>query len=117
VVLGQRLVRKLCGDCRAPYEPSVEVRQRFGVAPGAPWYRAMGCAKCEGTGYRKRTTILEALPMNESIRAKVLAGADAHAIEALAVSEGMRTMLGHGLERVSAGETTLEEILRVTSLN
>jgi general secretion pathway protein E len=55
--------------------------------------------------------------MSETVRAKVLAGADAHEIESLAVSEGMRTMLRHGVERVCAGETTIEEILRVTSLS
>jgi general secretion pathway protein E len=117
VVLGQRLVRKLCVDCRCAYQPSREVRQRFAVESGAPWYQAVGCPRCEGTGYRKRTTILEALPMSETVRAKVLAGADAHEIESLAVSEGMRTMLRHGVERVCAGETTIEEILRVTSLS
>jgi general secretion pathway protein E len=117
VVIGQRLVRKLCVECRAPYTPAREVLQRFGVEATAPWYRAVGCLACEGTGYRKRTTILEALPMSDAVRSKVLARADAHSIESIAVAEGMRTMLRHGLERVAAGETTLEEILRVTSLS
>jgi general secretion pathway protein E len=116
VVLGQRLVRRLCADCRAPYEPTVEVLERFGLTRGGPWYRAVGCASCEGTGYRKRTTILEALPMSDAVRARILSRSDAHSIETLAVAEGMRTMLRHGLERVAAGETTLEEILRVTSM-
>jgi general secretion pathway protein E len=116
VVIGQRLVRRLCTACRAPYEPSREVRARFGLAEDVTCHRAVGCAVCEGTGYRKRTTILEALPMSEAVRARVLARADAHDIEAVAVGEGMRTMLGHGLQRVVAGETTLEEVLRVTSM-
>jgi general secretion pathway protein E len=116
VVMGQRLVRKLCVNCREPYEPAREVLQRFHVEARAPWHRAVGCATCEGTGYRKRTTILEALPMSEAVRAKVLARADAHSIEMVAVGEGMRTMFAHGLERVAAGETTLEEVLRVTSM-
>jgi general secretion pathway protein E len=117
VVIGQRLVRKLCVNCREAYEPAREVLQRFDLQIAAPWYRAMGCVSCEGTGYRKRTTILEALPMSEAVRAKVLARADAHSIESVAVSEGMRTMFGHGLARVADGETTLEEVLRVTSLS
>ena len=116
VVMGQRLVRKLCVKCREPYEPAREVLQRFHVEAPAPWHRAVGCVTCEGTGYRKRTTILEALPMSEAVRAKVLARADAHSIETVAVGEGMRTMFAHGLERVAAGETTLEEVLRVTSM-
>jgi general secretion pathway protein E len=117
VVLGQRLVRRLCEHCRAPYDPSPDVLRRFSLKASGPWCRAVGCTACEGTGYRKRTTILEVLPMSEAIRAKVLERADAHSIEAVAIAEGMRTMLGHGLERVAAGETTLEEILRVTSLS
>ena len=117
VVLGQRLVRKLCVECCAPYEAAREVQQRFSFEATGPWYRAVGCARCEGTGYRKRTTILEALPMSEAVRARVLTRSDAHTIETLAVEEGMRTMLRHGLERVAAGETTLEEILRVTSMS
>jgi general secretion pathway protein E len=115
VVLGQRLVRRLCTACRAPYDAPAEIRARFGV-PAGTWYRAVGCHTCEGTGYRKRTTILEALPMSDAVRNRILARADAHAIEAVAVDEGMRTMLGHGLQRVGAGETTLEEVLRVTSM-
>ena len=117
VVMGQRLVRKLCVNCREPYEPAREVLQRFNAQAASPWHRAVGCAICEGTGYRKRTTILEALPMSDAVRAKVLARADAHSIESVAVGEGMRTMFGHGLERVAAGETTLEEVLRVTSMS
>jgi general secretion pathway protein E len=115
VVVGQRLVRRLCAACRSPYVPTADIRARFG-APEGTWYRAVGCATCEGTGYRKRTTILEALPMSEAVRAKILARADAHAIEGVAIAAGMRTMLGHGLQRVAAGETTLEEVLRVTSM-
>jgi general secretion pathway protein E len=117
VVLGQRLVRRLCPACREPYEPSPEVLRRFAIECAGPWYRAVGCGSCEGTGYRKRTTLIEALPMTDAVRAKVLAGADAHAIEALALEEGMRSMLRHGLERVMAGDTSLEEILRVTSMS
>jgi general secretion pathway protein E len=117
VILGQRLVRKLCVHCREPYQPTREVCERFSVSGQGPWHRAVGCAHCEGTGYRKRTTILEALPMSDAVRARILARADAHSIETLAVAEGMRTMLRHGLDRVAAGETTLEEILRVTSMS
>jgi general secretion pathway protein E len=117
VVLGQRLVRRLCTGCREPFEPAAEVLARFGLPRevGAPWYRTRGCAACQDTGFRGRTAILEALAMSETVRAKVFARADAHDIEQAAVKEGMRTMLRHGLERVAAGVTTIEEVLRVTS--
>ncbi|MEJ0037697.1 MAG: GspE/PulE family protein [Gammaproteobacteria bacterium] len=116
VILGQRLVRRLCTQCRQPFTPAAEVSERFGRVPGETWYRAGGCDACQGSGFRGRTAIIEALPMSDAVRARVLERADAHSIEKVAISEGMRTMFHHGLARVAAGTTTLEEILRVTSL-
>ncbi len=116
VILGQRLVRRLCAECRRPFTPAVEISQRFGREPGETWYKAAGCEACQGTGFRGRTAIIEALPLSDAVRAKVLERADAHSIEKVAIAEGMRTMFHHGLARVAAGTTTLEEILRVTSL-
>jgi general secretion pathway protein E len=118
LILGPRLVRRLCVACREPFEPASDVKARFGLPIDAPitWYRARGCPACQGTGYRGRTTVIDALPLTDAVRANVLARADAHAIERVAVEEGMRTMLGHGLERVAAGATTIEEILRVTRM-
>ena len=119
VILGQRLVRKLCTACREPYTPLGEVRARFGLdaRAGEVWYRARGCSACQNTGFRGRTTIIEALRMTDAVRARILERADAHSIQKVAVDEGMRTMLAHGFDRVAAGVTTVEEILRVTSLS
>jgi general secretion pathway protein E len=118
LILGQRLVRKLCERCREPYHPTDDARQRFNIEQDRPltWYRPVGCSGCQG-GYKGRTTIVEALPMSDAVRAKVLARADAHQIEQVAIEEGMRTMFVHGIERVHAGLTTAEEILRVTNLS
>jgi general secretion pathway protein E len=117
LVLGQRLVRRLCSACRIPYVPDLDTLHRLGLdSPGTDcWYRQNGCESCLGTGFRGRTSILEALEMSGPVRALVLAHADGHAIEAAAVKGGMRTMLRHGMERVRVGETTLQEVLRVTS--
>ena len=115
VILAQRLVRRLCSACREPFAPEPEVRARFAVAD-ATWYRALGCPACQGSGYRGRTAIFEALRMTDAVRAKILERGDAHQIEKVAVEGGMRTMVRHGLERVAAGTTTIEEVLRVTSL-
>jgi general secretion pathway protein E len=118
LVLGQRLVRRLCIDCREAFNPPREVCLRFALpwTSQTTWYRPRGCSVCQGTGFRGRTAILEALQMSDGIRAQVLARADAHAIERAAVEGGMRTMVRHGLERVADGSTTIEEVLRVTSL-
>jgi general secretion pathway protein E len=117
VVLAQRLVRRLCVACREPCEPSGEVRARFSCANPGAWYRSKGCRACEHTGFKGRVAILEALKMTEAVRRKVLDHADAHDIEKIAIADGMRTMFLHGVERVNAGVTTIDEVLRVTSLN
>ena len=118
VILGQRLVRRLCVECREPFTPGTEVIERFTVAGKDPvWYRPRGCEVCHGTGFKGRTAILEALKMTDEVRAKVLERADAHEIEKVAVAGGMRTLVRHGIERVTAGVTTIEEVLRVTSLS
>jgi general secretion pathway protein E len=118
VILGQRLVRRLCIVCREPFTPGMDVIERFTVAQKDPvWYCPKGCEACHGTGFKGRTAILEALKMTDAVRAKVLERADAHEIEKAAVAGGMRTMVRHGIERVTAGVTTIEEVLRVTSLN
>ena len=118
VILGQRLVRRLCIECREPFTPAAEAIDRFAITGSTPvWYRARGCATCHGTGFKGRTAILEALKMTDAVRTKVLERADAHVIEKVAVADGMRTMVRHGIERVNAGITTIEEVLRVTSLN
>jgi general secretion pathway protein E len=119
LIIGQRLVRRLCAACREPYEPAAEVMDRFGLSAPASevattYYRAVGCSHCGATGYAGRTGLLELLEITEPIRRAVLARADAGRIEKAATESGMRTMFGHGLELASRGETTLEEILRVT---
>jgi general secretion pathway protein E len=115
VILAQRLVRRLCTECRETFLPTPDVFERFAVAE-QPWYRARGCDRCKGSGFRGRTAIFEALRMTDAVRATILERGDAHEIERVAISGGLRTMLRHGLERVSAGITTIEEVLRVTSL-
>jgi general secretion pathway protein E len=74
----------------------------------------VGCPQCNGSGYRGRAAILEILPLSDPIRRLVLRHADAHEIGAAAVAEGMRTMYQDGLDKALAGDTSLEEVLRVT---
>jgi general secretion pathway protein E len=117
-VLGQRLVRCLCPRCRAPYSASADLVERMALAGiaapfGATLYRAVGCAVCAGTGYRGRTMILELLTMTDTLRPLVLRHAEAQAIQAAAVAEGMQTMYAHGLSKALAGITSVEEVVRV----
>jgi general secretion pathway protein E len=115
-ILAQRLVRTLCPDCREPYDLSIDLAARLGLtldAP-APFFRAQGCPACNATGYRGRTTILEILPMTDTIRRLVLDHAAATTIRDAAIAAGMRTMLAHGLSKAKQGITTIEEVLGAT---
>jgi len=118
LVIGQRLVRRLCAACRETYEPNAELIDRLALldsgAKAPLLFRAVGCGKCGGVGYAGRTGLLELLELSEPIRRAVLARADAGTIEKAATDLGMRTMFGHGLHLAALGETSLEEVLRVT---
>jgi general secretion pathway protein E len=114
-ILAQRLVRTLCPLCRRAYEPGADLLRQLGLAadPGeAVFYRATGCASCNGRGYTGRTMILELLAVSDAIRSLVLQHAEARRIHQQAVSEGMQTMFVHGLAKARAGITSIEEVLR-----
>jgi general secretion pathway protein E len=119
-VLAQRLVRRLCGKCAVPDEappPFVEKRlggRREGLAG---LRRKAGCQACRQTGYAGRTTIGELLVMSDALRRKVLERGSESAIEAAAVGEGMVPMFDDGLAKALGGETTIEEVLRVTRIS
>ncbi len=115
-VIAQRLVRRLCPECKVPYEPGAGESRSIGLSasPSVPFYRPAGCAKCLNTGYAGRTGLYEILPADEAIRSMILTRADADGIRALAVSRGMRTILAAGAEKVAEGVTSVEEVLRVT---
>ena len=114
-VLAQRLLRRLCLDCRRPAEAPPELIERFGLdcTHGRPvlWH-AVGCPQCRGTGYRGRQAIAEFLEPNDEIARLVFARADHAAIERAAVAAGMTTMFQAGMEAVLAGTTTIEEVVR-----
>jgi Type II secretory pathway, ATPase PulE/Tfp pilus assembly pathway, ATPase PilB len=78
-------------------------------------YKPVGCEKCRGTGFSGRTTISEVMAMSEGLRQVILTHAESRSIRDLAVREGMLTMLGHGVEKIAAGMTTLDEVLRATT--
>jgi len=119
-VAAQRLVRRLCLDCREGYAPDDELVRRLqmdkllpGGAP-ATLYRAAGCAACGGTGYHGRLGVIEVLVMSDEIRRLVLSQPDARAIERMARQEGMRSLYEDALAKAAAGATSIEEVLRTT---
>jgi general secretion pathway protein E len=110
-VLAQRLVRRLCDGCKTSIPTPPELRERFSLTCDTI-FRAKGCPACRNTGYRGRQAIAEFLTPDAEIERLLFAKADQGAIERAAVAAGMKTMLQTGMEAVSCGKTTVEEILR-----
>ena len=118
-VLAQRLVRRLCPACRRPTTISAEVLARQGIqAPPGEYtiYRGAGCERCNRRGYTGRTGIFELLEVTDPLRELINRRADTEALRRQGLAQGMRTLRQHGWEKVSRGVTSLEEVLRVTSV-
>jgi general secretion pathway protein E len=120
-VAAQRLVRTLCLHCREPYDALPEFVERMQIGEltkkkPVKLYRAAGCARCNGTGYLGRSSILEVLPMSDAIRQLVLKHAESGLVRKAAIDEGMQTMHTHGMKKALAGVTTVEEVMRVTRM-
>lgn len=118
-IAGQRLVRTLCPACKVEYQAEPDLVERLGLAsavPGEPvrLWRPVGCPACSSAGFHGRTTIFELLVMSDTIRHLVLERAEARAIQAAAVAEGMVTMYRDGLSKALAGVTTIDEVLQAT---
>jgi len=113
LVVAQRLLRKLCPDCKEAYEPNKE--QISNVKINAELlYKPKGCAKCNQLGYRGRTCIAEVMYVNEEIRTLVNQGASFQKIRDAAKANGMQTLYDSAIKKVEAGITSLEEALSVT---
>lgn len=117
-VLAQRLVRRICAACRTPYVPEARVWQDLGLSAASPrdphLFRGEGCPTCNGTGYFGRLGIFELLVMEEPLQRLVLGKGDANAVRAKAMTLGMQSLWQDGCDKVTAGITTPEEVLRVT---
>jgi len=118
-VLSQRLIRKLCSDCKKPLELIDEIITSMGIAPfmvagNKTIYEPVGCEACKGTGYRGRMAIHELFVLDASAQRAVLDGADAHQLREHARARGMRTLYEDGLRKVALGYSSLDEVLRVT---
>ena len=118
-ILAQRLVRRVCTDCRVTYEPGADVlaelemrQEQIGTNRFA---YGRGCATCNGTGYKGRMAIFEILMLTESLRQMIIENASSDAIREQARREGMRTLRQAGLLAIFDGLTTVEEVLRETS--
>ena len=119
-VVAQRLARRLCKKCKEPYEPSDEelLASRFPWVPGEPkpiLHRPAGCTTCSRTGYRGRLALHEVMRVTEGIERHAVSGSSAADIGRTALDEGMRSLRMDGWQKVAAGDTSIEEILRVVA--
>ena len=127
-IQAQRLVRTLCHHCREPYHPVDELVKELGLLrfrPKTPaaaeaavvpltLYHAKGCEHCAHTGYFGRQSIMEVLPMTDTLRSLIMRHATSSELRTAAIGEGMETMYENGLKQAVSGVTTIEEVLRVT---
>ena len=117
-VLAQRLLRRICSDCRQAHRPSLALLEQLELEPSMladkEFYAGKGCETCANTGYRDRLGIFEMLTVNEAIRELIAAGEPAGAIRDRAVQQGMRTLREDGLRSIFKGATSVEEVIRYT---
>ncbi len=121
IAIGQRLVRKICDNCKEGKAVSEEEYQRLvetipndTLLKNKNYFKGRGCKTCNNTGYRSRIVIAEVLVADEEIRAAILRKASANEIKNIAIKNGMTTMLSDGFKKAVLGLTTIEEVLRVT---
>jgi type IV pilus assembly protein PilB len=118
LVLAQRLGRKICKQCREPYDADEESLVQYGHVPTGKgkmqFYKGKGCATCNFTGMKGRVAIYEVMPVGEELRSAILKNASTAELRSIAESAGMRSLRQAGLMKVIEGTTTIEEVLRVT---
>ncbi len=120
-VLAQRLVRKICEDCRTEFEPSPEMLMELNLRPqdvkGRKFYYGRGCDRCNNTGHRGRVGIYELLVMNDDLRDLVANGASTDELRNACKRQGMQSLRESGLRAIYKGITTIDEVVRETVLD
>jgi type IV pilus assembly protein PilB len=117
-VISQRLVRKICLNCKTEFEPSDEMLYELGLSKkdvsDNRFFYGRGCMECNHTGYKGRTAIFETLLLSEHIRQMIIEGASTGRVRQVAREEGMTTLRERGLRLIFEGVTTIEEIVKET---
>lgn len=118
-VVAQRLVRRLCENCKQAYTPSADILKRLHIsakeAEKITFYKPVGCEVCLQTGYKGRMPIFEIMPMSAPLARLTMARADTGVIQAEATKEGMTLLIDDGMRRIKEGVTSIEEVLAVAT--
>jgi type IV pilus assembly protein PilB len=116
LIVAQRLVRRICVDCKQEWDYSDEEMHAFAIDRSeGPFFKGNGCDTCNGTGYKGRQGLYEVMLMTSPLRRAVLKGASTEELRETAVAEGMLTLRMDGLVKVKRGVTTLEEVVKETA--
>jgi type IV pilus assembly protein PilB len=120
-ILAQRLVRKICDDCRTEFEPSKEMLMELNLRPhelskDQKFFYGRGCERCNNTGHRGRTGIFELVPINDELRDLISTGVSTDELRKHCRQQGMETLREAGLRALFSGITTIEEVVRETVL-
>jgi len=116
-IISQLLVKKICPSCKVPYLPSQGELEMSGLKNldlNVEFYKGTGCPHCKQTGYRGRTPIFEVLPFDSDIRQMITDGKSSSEIKRVLNSKGIRTLVDSCLELVLKGDTTVEELMRIS---
>ena len=120
-IISQRLVKKICPDCKEEYTPDNDILHELNLhdhdLQGKQFYTGKGCSSCNRTGYKGRMSILEIMSVDEEMCSHIIKQSSTETIREIARSNGMSTLLESGLNAVYSGLTTLEEVARETSVN
>ena len=114
VLEAQRLIRRLCKECKEPYECDAETARGHGLEAGSTLYRPKGCDQCRGAGYRGRIGVFEVVRITSQMAALIQTRAPLPELRAAAREQGMKLLADSGMDKVRAGLTSLEEVLSVT---
>jgi len=116
LIAAQRLVRRICKDCKTQHEYTPEEMHAFAIdKKEGPFFKGAGCDTCAGTGYRGRQGLYEVMALTSPLRREILKGASTEELRDLAVKEGMLTLRMDGMLKVKKGVTTLEEVVKETA--
>ena len=116
LIVAQRLVRRICVDCKQQHDYTDEEMHAFGIERDqGPFFKGTGCDVCNGTGYKGRQGIYEVMALSSQLRRYILKGASTEELREVAVSEGMLTLRMDGLVKIKKGVTTLEEVVKETA--
>ena len=113
-ILAQRLIRKICPNCKEPFTPTEKELEPIGISKSVPLYRGKGCAHCFGSGYKGRRALYELMKIDYPIQKQIVKSPDGIELKKIALEGGMKTLLDSGRELVLQGVTTIEEVLRAT---